>query len=363
MKKLLFPFFVIIGCAHLSSAQSEALEGLVEKIVEPYLKNEGTHSLSVGIIEGGFDYHYEFGKYTSTASEETSEENPAALKFPLGSSSKIFTAAILMQMIGEQKLSLADPIHNLLLYNFKNPTLQKLNTHLLASHQSGLPMRPQNYHLANKDPKDPFGHYTSELSFEYLDVYRESKKNYPIGKFRFSNYNYAVLGQILTTQNESSWQELFDHYINHNYNLSCAADLPTESEALIPIHNINGKEIAPLQYGLFAPTLGVYADMGSCLKFMNVWIDAVHSEEWNHLQECLIEHCETDRKHVAGGYAWFIYPRSKKNPPVYTISGKTDGSWSFFAMIPETKTAVIILSNSKHSVDELGIEILDLINR
>lgn len=349
-----------MGVAYTGLAQSQALEGLVEDVVQSYLKEDATKGLSIGIIESGHIYEYGFGE-----TSETEISRPTAdLLYPLGSSTKIFTAAILMQMVQEERLSLSTPIAELLTYEFKNPTLQKLNTHLIASHRSGMPMRPQNYHLANKDPKDPFAHYTHDLSFEYLDAYRESKKNYPIGKFRFSNYNYAVLGEILCASGEQSWTELFDTYIRDKHGLSgCVADRPADLDKVIPIHTISGKDIEPLQYGVFAPSIGAYANLSSSIRFMQVWIDAVNASEWDDLQECLIEHTNTDKKHVMAGYGWFIYPRTKKKPPVYTISGKTDGSWSFFAMIPETKTAVVILSNSKHSVDQLGIELLDIINR
>ncbi len=360
MKNTILIFFLFTGAALSANAQSQALEGLVEKMVKPYLEEEGAHGLTIGIIESGHTYYYSFGQ---TSEDDLALPDTEAL-IPIGSSSKIFTAAILMQLVSEEKLSLADPISDILPHEFSNPTVRKLNAHLLASQQSGLPMRPQNYHLKNKDPLAPFVHYTDELSFEYLETYRESKKNYPIGKFRFSNYSYVALGEVICASGQQTWPELFKQYINTNYEITgVSADRPGGEEKLLPIHSITGKEIAPFEYGVFAPSIGVYANLAGSLKFMQVWIDAVGSSEWTEIQESLMEHTETDRKHVKAGYGWFIYPRSKKIPPLYMISGKTNGSWSFYGMVPETKTAVVILSNSRYSVDDIGIEILDVINR
>lgn len=338
---------------------SKALEGLIDNIVQPYLDSENTQSLAVGIIDGIHDYHY----YYSASNNSNPLPNDSTI-FPIGSASKIFTAYIMMKLVEEKQLSLSEPLTSFLPENLDNPTLQKLTPHLLASHQSGMPDKPQNYHLANKDPKNPFAHYTDSLSYAYLNAYKDSKKNYPIGKFRFSNYNFVVLGQILESHSDTTYSSLFQEYIVRSLSLpNIHPDLPIDLNNVNTLYSIVGKEVAPWQHNRYASSTGVYTSLPSGLSFLRNWIELRNNSDWNPVEECLMPQSSTDKKHVDAGYAWFVFPRNKKSPPLYTIGGKTGGSWCYFGMVPETGTAVVILSNSKHSVDTIGIEILDLLNR
>jgi D-alanyl-D-alanine-carboxypeptidase/D-alanyl-D-alanine-endopeptidase len=63
------------------------------------------------------------------------------------------------------------------------------------------------------------------------------------------------------------------------------------------------------------------------------------------------------------GYGWYTSTLTEEsNLPVVWINGGTGGFRSFIGFIKDTNTAVVVLSNSTNGVDEMGFEILELLN-
>jgi len=74
LKKAFLLLIVLSVAASNAWTQSQALEALIEKIVAPYLDKDAAKGISVGIIEGGFEYHYSFG-HGSTISSGQRKQN------------------------------------------------------------------------------------------------------------------------------------------------------------------------------------------------------------------------------------------------------------------------------------------------
>lgn len=352
--------FLLLSTSALKAQKSEALEGLIDKIVSSYLQDENTAGLAVGILDDNYTYEYYYGD----AQRNGNPINESSL-FPIASCSKIYTASILLQMVEEGIFDAFDPVTRYLPQELreKNNYISRFTPHLLASHQSGLPTKPRNFNTASRDPLNPYAHYTNSDLLDYLTTFKEGKNSSPIGTFEFSNFGYAVLGVALENASAHSYQELLDEYITQPFGLkNIFADLPNLDNVVTP-HYFNGKASNNWQLGCFTPSIGIYTSLPSALGFLGQWMDVDPDGERSWRSEALFEHSETEKKNVQAGYGWFIFSKSKKSPAVFTISGKTDGSWAFYAMIPETQTGVVLFSNSKHMVDELGIEILDLLNR
>ena len=67
-------------------------------------------------------------------------------------------------------------------------------------------------------------------------------------------------------------------------------------------------------------------------------------------------------KFVLVGYGWYIAERGRKYPPMVTHSGRTGGYSNFIGFVKETQTAVILLANAAERVDQVGIDILEVLN-
>ena len=63
------------------------------------------------------------------------------------------------------------------------------------------------------------------------------------------------------------------------------------------------------------------------------------------------------------GYGWYTSTLSQEsNLPVVWIDGGTGGFRTFIGFIKDTNTAVVILSNSANTIDEMGFNILEILN-
>ena len=67
-------------------------------------------------------------------------------------------------------------------------------------------------------------------------------------------------------------------------------------------------------------------------------------------------------KGLAFGLVWMIFDLEYNNLKVTWHNGGTRGFRSFIGFVPETKTGVVVLSNSASNVDDMSLEILRMLN-
>jgi hypothetical protein len=58
------------------------------------------------------------------------------------------------------------------------------------------------------------------------------------------------------------------------------------------------------------------------------------------------------------GLGWHLDRLGARGPRFLWHNGRTGGYASFAAFIKETRTAIILLSNSENSLDDAGLELL-----
>src|SRR5438270_16894 len=79
----------------------------------------------------------------------------------------------------------------------------------LATHTSGLPLRPTN--LVSKDPNDKYRGYTADLMYECLSSFALPTD---IGtKYEYSNLGYGLLGHVLEKRMGATYSELVESRI------------------------------------------------------------------------------------------------------------------------------------------------------
>lgn len=125
--------------------------------------------------------------------------------FEIGSISKTFTGLILACMVEQQKVSLDEPVRELLPKGtVPKPDGSEITLLDLATQHSGLPRMPDNFHPTN--PEDPYADYGPAKLYEFL-----AKKG--VGKradasFLYSNLGFGLLGQALSNRAGVNYPEL-----------------------------------------------------------------------------------------------------------------------------------------------------------
>lgn len=126
-------------------------------------------------------------------------KNDAATMFRVGSVTKIFTAALIYQLIDEKKLTLATPLSKFLpaIPNAEQITI----AHLLA-HTSGIPNFPNPDDYAKGWVLKP------RTKSELIERFSAMKPAFPPGeKVAYSNTGYVLLGYIIESITRSTYDE------------------------------------------------------------------------------------------------------------------------------------------------------------
>ena len=127
--------------------------------------------------------------------------------FDIGSVTKVFTALLLADMARRGEVALDDPAMKYLPADAVHLPMRggrQISLADLATHTSGLPLRPAN--LVSKDPDNKYAGYSVDLLYQFLSSYTLPRD---IGsQYEYSNVGYGLLGLALSHRAGRSYAEL-----------------------------------------------------------------------------------------------------------------------------------------------------------
>ncbi|MDX1604417.1 MAG: serine hydrolase domain-containing protein, partial [Salinimicrobium sediminis] len=133
--------------------------------------------------------------------------NKPETKHRLGSITKQFTAALILQLVEEGKLELDKPISTYL-PNYKGPAANVVTLHHLLTHSSGIPSYtsfPGFFEEQSRDPSSPA---------EFVKVFADSTLQFTPGeKFAYNNSGYFLLGHIIEEVTGKSYEQVLQEKI------------------------------------------------------------------------------------------------------------------------------------------------------
>jgi CubicO group peptidase (beta-lactamase class C family) len=193
MRRLFSYLLVLICCSGALYAQtsltidtiSPELKGKIDAAAEQVLAKTGVPSASIAIVKhGAIVYTHAYGK----AKLDPPAEATPAMRYSIGSISKQFTAAAILLLEQQGKLSINDPVSKYL------PDLTRANEvtiRMLLSHTSGYQdYWPEDYLMP------PMREATTAQHI--LDVWGKKPLDFDPGtKWQYSNTNYVIAGRIV----------------------------------------------------------------------------------------------------------------------------------------------------------------------
>lgn len=339
--------------------QVDDLRKEIKKIIkyDTQLDLEGNPGFIISVIDQDSIYQLPFGNQYSDRNSLPSQNDI----YEIGSITKPFTALLTIALYERGFFSLEDPINNHLHRNHRNPRLESITIHDLLSHTSGLPKHPDFFGRRMKEPQNPYKHYGKDDLLNYYMAF--IPKDLPV--FEYSHTNFALLEIILENATGSDLQQLMTKYIWNPMKMdNTFLEWNKESQVNIcPGYDKASRLTQPWEFSSFSASEGIKSTPKDLSIFIQHQINVLESSLDKAIlgvQEIQIP--QSLNKAISTSYGWQIYNRKKDGYPIYTYTGRTSGHNAFIAYVKETKTAVIILSNSVLGTEDLGLQVLRLIN-
>jgi D-alanyl-D-alanine carboxypeptidase len=203
--KVLCVLFALTATASVVNAASfsEAQKTKVDEIAAAWIASGKTPGLVVGIASDGKMLH---AKGYGSADLEQNVPMAADGILLIGSITKQFTAAAIMQLAEQKKLSLEDPISK---YFPDFPRGHEITIRHVLNHTSGI----FNY-TAHEMPDGPKWRqaYTADEMIQRIALYKPAYDFEPGTAFRYSNSGFFIAGAIVE---KVSGQNLRDYLQTH----------------------------------------------------------------------------------------------------------------------------------------------------
>jgi serine-type D-Ala-D-Ala carboxypeptidase/endopeptidase len=277
--------------------------------------------------------------------------------FEIGSVTKVFTAALLADMVRRGEVNLDDPVSKYLPETVRIPARKGKQITLidLATQTSGLPRLPGN--LAPKDPRNPYADYSVQQMYDYLSHYELPRD---VGEeFEYSNLGVGLLGHALARKSGLSYEGLVKKRILEPLSMNdTAITLSAVMRArLAPGHDEGGDAAANWDLPTLAGAGALRSTANDMLKFLAANLGASDGPLPCALRETHRVRHATDTPDADIGLAWQVLHRFGTEFVLH--NGGTGGYHSWIGFVKSKGIGVVVLSNSASSIDDIGLHLLD----
>ncbi len=266
--------------------------------------------------------------------------------FEIGSITKTFTGTLLAQAVRNGEVKLDQPVASLLPAAVTVPARggKQITLEQLATHSSGLP----------REPIYAAGGVAGTARYTVGDLYRflggHVLTSDPGEPYEYSNLGVGLLGHALARRAGRSYEELVRERITAPLGMRSTAIVPT---ARMARHLATGSDAQGATPAWNSPTLAgggsVRSTIGDMLRFAAANLDG----GGDTLRRAMATAREPHTMHRVG-LTWELADHG-----IVWKNGGTWGQTSFLGLDPKRRTAVVVLSNSHASVDDIGFHALD----
>lgn len=272
--------------------------------------------------------------------------NPDSL-FEIGSITKVFTGILLADMIIRDEVSLETTVGELWRHDEAlDPDVATITLHELATHTSGLPRLPPGPRMVLRvftQPADPYRGLTTDDLFDDLASVRSDQLR-TRGEFQYSNFGMAVLGRLLESVADQSYEDLLTQRVLEPLGLEGMAftDQRMDDPKLLDAHRANQQPASNWHMASYAPTGGLVASLNHLEHFL---VQAMLAEPGSALQLSI-------RERLGWAYS------DPKGDMMIWHNGQTGGFHSFLGFVPASGRGVVVLNNAANNADDFAVALL-----
>ncbi|HEX5257550.1 MAG TPA: serine hydrolase [Sphingomicrobium sp.] len=305
------------------------LQARLDQVVRSFV-DEGAFMGSVLVSEGDKRL---LDKGYGSADLEWNRPNDPNVRFHIGSLTKQFTAALILQLQDEGKLRVDNPVSRYLPDAPKN--WDKITLADLMGHRSGIP----NF---IGDPAFHAWSMSAHTAEEELALFRDTPLEFAPGtRFSYSNSNFTVLGIILEKITGKSYGELLRERIlaplgmNDSGLDSDDLVLPRRAQGYVPA-NGGFARLRPESMTVAWAVGGMYSTTADLLR-------------WEHgLFGGKVISASALKAMITpglGGYGLGVFVHSEQGLTFVDHGGSIEGFNAHLTYIPERKIGIVVLGN------------------
>jgi CubicO group peptidase (beta-lactamase class C family) len=358
IKKLLFISITLLsqGFWLFTFSQADNLRHEIDKIIrfDTDIDIKNKPGFIIAVIDNDSTYFLSFGSKVINKKVEFSKDDI----FEIGSVTKIFTAGLISLLMEEGTISKSALVNDYLPAPYRNPRLTELTIFDLVHHHSGFSKLPKYFGRKEKELQNPYAHYfNKDLLAYYRDFIPEEKT------FVYSHTNYALLENILTNVTKLSYEDALVQKILEPLQMnSTFTDFPeTRDGFVVKGYDKSLRPVQPWTFNSFKGSEGIKSSASDLSKFIKASMNLSHTKLDSIFANNFVNQpIKSFNDQLSVSMGWHNVVKNSFN--IYMHTGRTSGSSAFVGMVRETGTAVIILSNSSIGTEDLGMQVLRMIN-
>ena len=319
----------------------QSLEMKVDEYLKPYIDAGGFSGAILIARDGKILLSRGYGM----ANYELEVQNTSQTRFHIASISKTFTAAAILMLEEQGKLSTRD---SLVKFVPDYPSGEEITIRHLLTHTSGIPNAND---LPDYDEKSKSPHNLEEI----IGWFKNRPLDFnPGAKYSYSNSNYNLLAYILEKVSGRNYGDFLSENVftplrmqDTGHDGDAGTILRNQASGYVP-KGTTGIANAPCRDWT---NLTGNGSLYSTVEDLYKWDQALRTERIlnrNSLNEMFSEQ-------VKGvGYGWFV--RQNLNRPVADSNGRTPGFTSYIERFLDADACIIILSNNYAPVPHLIVK-------
>lgn len=347
---LCYTFIINLSFAQENITSKTIVDDLVYKSLN--IDFERSPGFVVGVINGDSSFVFSYG----TVDKKTRTLPSSQSLFEIGNLTNIFTAQLVNILVEEGKLEKDISINNYLPDSLQNWTNSTITIQKLLTHTSGLPRVPLGIGMTQKEDNQPYAFYSKTMLIQYFKNYDFSTAE--IGKYNYSHLGYALLELIVEYKTGEDFEDVLQEFLLDKKYLNTQLKLlKSEKELLVQGFDKSHQPTSPWKYSSFEGAVGLKSNINDLLILLRENID---TENYNMMQKALVP--SGMKKNVFVGEGWHIVQQRRHNP-IILHTGATSGYRGYMAFVKETRTGVVVLSNSEYALRGLGYFILKEMNK
>jgi D-alanyl-D-alanine-carboxypeptidase/D-alanyl-D-alanine-endopeptidase len=312
----------------------------------------------VGIVVGVIDPS---GRRVVSYGETAKDGKPvdADTVFESGSVTKVFTSLLLADMVQRGEVALTDPVSKYLPADVKMPERggKKITLIDLATHTSGLPRLPSNFHP--KDPANPYADYTVAQLYKFLATVELTRD---IGStYEYSNLGGGLLGHVLARRAGTDYETLVRTRILEPLAMKRTSITltPSMKEHLAIGHDAALQPVSNWDLPTLAGAGALRSTATDLLTFVGANLGVGTSPLASAMAAMLATRRGTGSPGLDIALGWHISTRNGRE--IVWHNGGTGGYRTWIGFDPKSRTGVVVLSNTSTTagVDDIGAHLLD----